>query len=49
MSFIDWLYSNRPATPAPNPWGTLHIVVLISCIALIVLLSLVFKNKSEKC
>ena len=48
MSFIDWLYSNRPATPASDPWGPLHIIVLISCIALIIGLSLIFKNKSEK-
>lgn len=48
MSFIDWLYSTRPETPKSDPWGTLHIVVLLSCIALIILLSLVFKNKSEK-
>ena len=26
MSFIDWLYSNRPATPASDPWGPLHIL-----------------------
>ena len=50
MDFIDWLYSNRPEglELKSQPWQTLHIVVLLSCIVLIVLLALLLRKKSEK-
>ena len=50
MSFIDWLYSNRPEglQLKSQPWGTLHILVLLGCIGVIVLLALLLKNRSDK-
>lgn len=50
MTFIDWLYSERPegAVVEANPWGLLHITVLLSVIAVIFLIALVFRKKDER-
>lgn len=50
MTFLDWLYSNRPAGTEvkSDPWGILHIIVLISVIAIIVAIALLFRKKDEK-
>ena len=47
MSFVDWLNTNPRNNPV-QPWGTLHIIVLLSCIAVIVLLAVFLRKKSEK-
>lgn len=50
MTFKDWLCSNRPAglELKSQPWGTLHIVVLLACIGVILLLAFLLRKKSEK-
>ena len=50
MTFIDWLYSKRPdgLELKSQPWGPLHILVLLSCIGIIVLLALLLRKKSDK-
>lgn len=50
MSFIDWLFSNRPEglELKNDPWGLLHIIVLLSCIGISILISVLFKDKKEK-
>ena len=50
MSFIDWLFSNRPEglDLKNDPWGLLHIIVLLSCIGISILISVLFKDKKEK-
>ncbi len=48
MSFKDWIFSTYPNPEINGQWGLFHIFVLIACILAIVLISLIFKNKSEK-
>lgn len=50
MTFIDWLYSERPEglDLVALPWGILHITVLLSVILLIVLITLIFRKKEYK-
>lgn len=50
MSFLDWLFSRRPEglVMKSEPWGILHIIVLLSCIAIIVGLALLLRKRSEK-
>ena len=49
MSFYDWLFSVYPPDSAINGrWGTLHILTLVACFAIILLIAFIFKNKSEK-
>ncbi|MGN1207962.1 MAG: hypothetical protein ACI4TI_00640 [Christensenellales bacterium] len=48
MSFNDWIFSKFPNPSINGRWGALHICVLLACVALIVTISFVFKNKNEK-
>ena len=49
MTFKQWLYGTGLNNPSiEGQWKTLHIVTLVICILLIVGLSFLFKNKSEK-
>ena len=50
MSFIDWLFSNRPEgfEMKNKPWGILHILVLTLVVIVTVLIVVLFKNKSNK-
>ena len=48
MSFLEWLYSSYPNPSIQGQWGPLHICTLLLCIAIIVALALIFRNKSEK-
>ena len=49
MSFQKWIYSVYPPDSAINGrWGTLHILTLVACFAIILLIAFIFKNKSEK-
>ncbi len=49
MSFHDWLYSVYPPESAINGrWGTLHILTLVACFLIILVITFIFKNKSEK-
>lgn len=49
MTFEQWLYGTGFDNPKVNgQWGLLHIITLVICIALIVGLTLLFKNKDEK-
>ena len=49
MTFLDWLFSNYPAGSAiDGAWGVLHILTLLSAIAIIVGLAFLFRSKSEK-
>ena len=50
MSFIDWLFSNRPEglELKNEPWGLLHIIVLLLVIGLTIFISIYFKDKEEK-
>lgn len=48
MSFYDWIYSNYPPDCVINGrWGTLHIAVVVLCVALIVGISFL-RNKDLK-
>lgn len=50
MSFIDWLFSNRPEglELKSEPWGLLHIIVLLAVIAITIFIAIYFKEKEEK-
>ena len=50
MTFKDWLFSNRPEgfELKSEPWGMLHIAVLLAVIFVIVLASVLLKNSSKK-
>lgn len=48
MSFKEWITSSYPNPGIDGRWGWLHITVLILCVAIIVALALIFRNKSEK-
>lgn len=50
MSFLDWLYSNRPEGYVREalPWGILHIIVLLSVILLCIVVGILFRKKDEK-
>lgn len=48
MSFKDWLFTNYPAASKVQPWGVLHILTLVLCIAAIVGIALCLRNKSKK-
>ncbi len=50
MTFLDWLFSNRPEglVLKSEPWGFLHIVVLFLSILMIILLTILLRKKSEK-
>ncbi len=46
MSFKDWLFSNYPPNSGiEGQWGALHIIVLITCILLIVAISILLSKK----
>ncbi|MBE7074820.1 MAG: hypothetical protein E7376_02445 [Clostridiales bacterium] len=47
MSFIDWIFTTYPGATKVQPWGIAHILTLLGCIALIVVLALIFKNKDK--
>ena len=50
MSFIDWLFSNRPEglELQNEPWGLLHIIVLLAVIGITIFIGFYFKGKDEK-
>ena len=48
MTFNEWIFSSYDNPTIKGQWGLLHILVLILCIAIIVAISLIFRNKSEK-
>lgn len=49
MTFKQWIYGTGFNNPSfDGQWKTLHIVTLIICVLLIVGISLLFKNKSDK-
>ena len=49
MTLKDWIYGTGFDNPKVNgEWGPLHIATLIICIALIISISIIFKNKDEK-
>lgn len=50
MSFKDWLFSNRPKDfiLESQPWGVLHIVVLLLTVAFIVTISILLRKKDKK-
>ena len=48
MKFIDWLFSSYPNPHVDGQWGLLHIITLVLCVALVVVGSILLKNKSQK-
>ena len=49
MTLKDWIYGTGFDNPKVNgEWGPLHIATLIICIALIISISIIFKNKDDK-
>lgn len=49
MTFRQWIYGEDFNNPRVNgEWGTLHIITLILCIALVVGLTFVFRKKDDK-
>ncbi|MEG1751822.1 MAG: YwaF family protein [Clostridia bacterium] len=50
MSFLDWISGkNNPSIPKSEYlYGTRHIIVLLTVLALVVVLSIILKNKSDK-
>ena len=48
MSFKDWLFSSYPNPGVNGQWGLLHILTLVACIGLIVVISLIFRKKSDR-
>ncbi|MGN1212432.1 MAG: hypothetical protein ACI4TZ_00125 [Christensenellales bacterium] len=48
MTFKEWLYSSYENPHINGQWGWLHITTLVLCIAIIVAIALLFKNKSQK-
>ena len=48
MSFEEWIFSSYPNPPINGQWGLLHILTLVFCAIIIVALTLIFRNKSEK-
>lgn len=48
MSFKDWLFTNYPGATKVQPWGIMHILTLVGCIALIVVLALIFRKKDDR-
>ncbi len=47
MTFLEWLMGTPPAQRA-NPWGLLHILTLIGCIATVIILAFILHKKNEK-
>ena len=44
MTFRQWLYGENFNNPSINgQWGLLHIITLLTCIALIIGITLIFK------
>ena len=48
MSFKDWLFTNYPGATKVQPWGIMHILTLVGCIALIVVFALIFRKKDDR-
>ena len=48
MSFKDWIFSSYPNPSISGQWGLMHILTLVFCVAVIVSVTLIFRNKSEK-
>lgn len=48
MSFKDWLFTNYPGDTKVQPWGVMHILTLLGCIALIVILAQIFRKKDDR-
>lgn len=48
MSFKDWLFTNYPGDTKVQPWGVMHILTLLGCIALIVILANIFRKKDDR-
>lgn len=47
MSFLEWLMGSVP-TQRSNPWGLLHVLTLLGSVAIVIVLAVFFRNKSEK-
>lgn len=48
MKFIDWLYSTYPNPKIEGQFGLLHILTMIAIVAVVVVATILLKNKSEK-
>ncbi|MBR1985040.1 MAG: YwaF family protein [Clostridia bacterium] len=48
MTFKEWIFSTYPNPAIKGQWGVLHILTLIICAGLIIGITFLFKNKSEK-
>lgn len=48
MTFKEWLFSSYPNPSTNGQWGLLHIITLLLCIAIIVTVTLLCRNRSEK-
>ena len=48
MSFVEWITSSYPNPSINGRWGLLHILTLLACIAIVVLVSVFLRGKSEK-
>ena len=48
MDFINWLFSSFDNPRVNQQWGLLHIAVLLSCIAIILVLAFTVRKKSER-
>ena len=48
MDFINWLFSSFDNPRVNQQWGLLHIAVLLSCIAIILVLAFTARKKSER-
>ena len=49
MSFKEWLLGTYPNPAIDGRYGTLHIITLVVCIAVMIISSLLLKNKSMQC
>lgn len=48
MTFKEWAFSSYPNPTIDGRWGSLHIITLILSILIIILIAILFRNKSEK-
>ena len=49
MTFRQWIYGENFHNPSINgQWGSLHIITLLICIGLIIGITIIVRNKSEK-
>ena len=48
MTFLDWLFSSYPNPSINGQWGLLHIITLVLVIGIIIISTLLLRNKSTK-